>query len=157
MFYLLYIRCIRNYIYPILHTLHPAHANEVEKKNVGAGSGFGAAIAQRFASEGAKVIVADISVEGGQKTAAADPENIVFEQMDVTKAADWKRIVEKAVSLFGKLDVLVNNAGTTYRNKVFHFSSLSFVLMCSVRSEAYAWLISQRWKSPRMNGSECSM
>lgn len=45
----------------------------------------------------------------------------MFEQMDVTKAADWKRIVEKAVSLFGKLDVLVNNAGTTYRNKVFHF------------------------------------
>lgn len=70
--------------------------------------------------------MADISVEGGQKTAAADPENIVFEQMDVTKAADWKRIVEKAVSLFGKLDVLVNNAGTTYRNKVSHFSLFSY-------------------------------
>ncbi|RAL01871.1 short chain dehydrogenase [Aspergillus ibericus CBS 121593] len=83
----------------------------------GAGSGFGAAIAQRFASEGAKVVVADISTEGGQKTAAQDPENLVFEQMDVTKAEDWSRVVDKAFSQFGRLDVLVNNAGVTYRNK----------------------------------------
>ena len=38
--------------------------------------------------------------------------------MDVTKADDWKGIVDLAFSEFGRVDVLVNNAGTTYRNKV---------------------------------------
>ncbi|KAJ7915044.1 hypothetical protein B0H13DRAFT_2457576 [Mycena leptocephala] len=65
----------------------------------GGGSGFGAAIARRFGEEGAKVIVTDINVEGGEKE------------------SDWTAIVDLAFSKFGGLDVLVNNAGTSYRNK----------------------------------------
>ncbi|THC92074.1 hypothetical protein EYZ11_008455 [Aspergillus tanneri] len=83
----------------------------------GGGSGFGAAISRRFGEEGAKVILADINVEGGQKVAAQNPANLIFQQMDVTKADDWMTVVELAFSKFGRLDVLVNNAGTTYRNK----------------------------------------
>ncbi|KAK5724952.1 hypothetical protein LTS12_027505 [Elasticomyces elasticus] len=83
----------------------------------GGGSGFGAAIAQRYAEEGAKVVVADINVEGGQNVASKNPANLVFQKTDVTKAEDWKAVVDLAFSKFGRLDVLVNNAGTTYRNK----------------------------------------
>jgi NAD(P)-dependent dehydrogenase (short-subunit alcohol dehydrogenase family) len=85
---------------------------------LGGGSGFGAAIARRFGEEGAKVIVTDINVEGGEKVAAQNPANLVFQRMDVTQESDWKAIVDLAFSKFGGLDVLVNNAGTSYRNKV---------------------------------------
>ncbi|KAJ5620988.1 hypothetical protein N7510_004972 [Penicillium lagena] len=83
----------------------------------GGGSGFGAAIARRFSEEGAKVIVTDINVEGGEKVAAQNPTNLIFQRMDVTQAADWEAVLDVAFSKFGRLDVLVNNAGTTYRNK----------------------------------------
>ncbi|KAJ5831845.1 hypothetical protein N7474_000156 [Penicillium riverlandense] len=83
----------------------------------GGGSGFGAAIARRFSEEGAKVIVTDINVEGGEKVAAQNPTNLIFQRMDVTQAADWETVLDVAFSKFGRLDVLVNNAGTTYRNK----------------------------------------
>ncbi|KAJ7700475.1 hypothetical protein B0H17DRAFT_925462 [Mycena rosella] len=83
----------------------------------GGGSGFGAAIARRFGEEGVKVIVTDINVEGGEKVAAQNPANLVFQRMDVTQESDWKAIVDLAFSKFGGLDVLVNNAGTSYRNK----------------------------------------
>lgn len=64
------------------------------------------------------MIITDINADGGQKIAAQDPDHLVFQAMDVTKAEDWKVVVEFAVQRFGRLDVLVNNAGTTYRNKV---------------------------------------
>ncbi|KAI9933154.1 hypothetical protein ASPWEDRAFT_61119 [Aspergillus wentii DTO 134E9] len=83
----------------------------------GGGSGFGAAIARRFGQEGAKVILTDINAEGGEVVASQNPANLVFQKMDVTKAEDWKGVVDLAFAKFGRLDVLVNNAGTTYRNK----------------------------------------
>ncbi|KAL1999416.1 hypothetical protein VTN02DRAFT_4531 [Thermoascus thermophilus] len=83
----------------------------------GGGSGFGAAIARRFGEEGAKVILTDINVEGGEKVAAQNPANLVFQKQDVTKADEWKAVIDLAFSRFGRLDILVNNAGTTYRNK----------------------------------------
>ncbi|KAJ7772276.1 hypothetical protein B0H16DRAFT_1512934 [Mycena metata] len=83
----------------------------------GGGSGFGAAIARRFGEEGAKVIVADINVEGGEKVATQNPVNLVFQRMDVTQESDWRATVDLAFSKFGGLDVVVNNAGTSYQNK----------------------------------------
>lgn len=86
----------------------------------GGGSGFGAAIARRFGEEGAKVIVADINVEGGVKVAAQNPSNLIFQRMDVSQEEDWLVVLDLAFSKFGRVDVLVNNAGITYRNKVDH-------------------------------------
>lgn len=62
--------------------------------------------------------MADINVEGGEKVAAQNPASLIFQRMDVTQEGDWKATVGLAFSKFGGLDVLVNNAGTTYRNKV---------------------------------------
>ena len=83
----------------------------------GAGSGFGEGIARRFAQEGAKVLVADINVEGGKRVAGAIRGEFV--QADVTRAADWARLVAAATAGFGGLDIVVNNAGWTHRNKPY--------------------------------------
>ena len=86
----------------------------------GAGSGFGRGIAQRFAAEGAKVVVNDLNAENGERTVQDIVEaggHARFCGGDVSKDADVKRLVEFALSAFGGLDVVVNNAGTTHKNQ----------------------------------------
>jgi len=92
----------------------------------GGGSGFGAAISKRYAEEGCKVIVADLDPIGGERVAAYHPHSMHFIQMDVTKEADWETCIENTVGKFGRVDVLVNNAGTSYRNKV-SFSKMDWM------------------------------
>ena len=79
----------------------------------GAGSGFGAGIARRFAEEGAHVIVNDVSPQGERIAKEIDGR---FVQADVTKSADWVRLVREAGE---KLAIVVNNAGWTHRNKPY--------------------------------------
>src|SRR5258708_7345196 len=84
----------------------------------GAGSGFGEAIAGRFATEGARVLVADVNEEHGRRVAAAitkDGGAARFFRADVSRSGDVKAMIEAAVSEFGGLDVLVNNAGFSHR------------------------------------------
>ncbi len=86
----------------------------------GAGSGFGRGIAMRFAAEGARVVVNDINGENGERTAAdirAAGGAGLFCAGDVSKDADVARLVAFALAEFGRLDVVVNNAGTTHRNQ----------------------------------------
>lgn len=88
----------------------------------GAGSGFGEAIAKRFAREGAKVVVNDIHVPGGERVASAiagDGGKALFVKGDVTRGTDWAILVGAAQASFGRLDCVVNNAGWTHRNKPF--------------------------------------
>jgi NAD(P)-dependent dehydrogenase (short-subunit alcohol dehydrogenase family) len=80
----------------------------------GAGSGIGRATAVLFAREGAKVVVADLDPEGGQETVRLIKESngeAFFAQADVSKASDVKKMVGLAVSTYGKLDIMFNNAG----------------------------------------------
>jgi 3-oxoacyl-[acyl-carrier protein] reductase len=86
----------------------------------GAGSGFGKGIAERFAQEGAKVVVNDINREAGERVArgiAQAGAQARFCAGDVSKDADVARLVGFALDAFGELDVVVNNAGTTHRNQ----------------------------------------
>jgi 3-oxoacyl-[acyl-carrier protein] reductase len=86
----------------------------------GAGSGFGRGIAQRFAAEGAKVVVNDLNAENGERTVQDIVEaggHARFCGGDVSRDADVKRLVEFALSAFGGLDIVVNNAGTTHKNQ----------------------------------------
>ena len=85
---------------------------------IGASSGFGAAIARLFAKEGARVLVCDINEEGGKKVAAEQPERMVFRKLNVTNSEDWKSVINGAIADYGRVDCLVNNAGTSYKNKV---------------------------------------
>jgi len=80
----------------------------------GAGSGIGRATALVFAREGAKVVVADVVVDGGEETVrlikAAGGE-AVFVKADMAKAAEVEAMVQKAVATYGRLDCAHNNAG----------------------------------------------
>jgi len=80
----------------------------------GAGSGFGAGIAKLFAQEGASVIVNDLNAEGGSRVAKEIGGRFV--QADVTKGEDWAKLVREAGE---RLDIVVNNAGWTHRNKPY--------------------------------------
>ena len=79
----------------------------------GAGSGFGAGIARRFAEEGARVVVNDIDPRGERVAREIGGR---FVQGDVTKSADWARLVREAGT---DLAVVVNNAGWTHRKKPY--------------------------------------
>src|SRR5262247_4179052 len=79
----------------------------------GAGSGFGAGIAKRFAEEGARVVVNDINATGEK---IAKEVGGKFVQGDVTSAADWAKLVRDAGP---DLSIVVNNAGWTHRRKPF--------------------------------------
>jgi 3-oxoacyl-[acyl-carrier protein] reductase len=88
----------------------------------GGASGFGAGIAKRFAEEGAGVAVADVSDSAGQRVAgeiSTAGGKAIFQHADVTRGQDWANLVGAAVSAFGKLDVVVNNAGWTHRRKAY--------------------------------------
>ena len=86
----------------------------------GGASGFGAAIARRLAQSGATVLVADLNAEGAQRMAdelVASGARALGLACDVSKEADYRRVVDAAVQQLGGLHIVVNNAGTTHRNK----------------------------------------
>jgi NAD(P)-dependent dehydrogenase (short-subunit alcohol dehydrogenase family) len=77
--------------------------------------GFGGASAWLFVREGAKVVLGDIAEVDGQRTAAQirdEGGEAIFVKLDVTSEEDWQAAVQATLSNFGRLDVLVNNAGT---------------------------------------------
>jgi NAD(P)-dependent dehydrogenase (short-subunit alcohol dehydrogenase family) len=80
----------------------------------GAASGMGAASARLFAREGAHVVLADLNAAGGEAAAQGASEagaRCVFQRTDVASEADIQALVARALSEFGRLDVMFNNAG----------------------------------------------
>ena len=79
----------------------------------GAANGMGAATARLFAREGAKVVIADVMEHEGRAVAESLGANARFERLDVTNEENWAAVVAATVQHFGKLTVLVNNAGVS--------------------------------------------
>jgi 3alpha(or 20beta)-hydroxysteroid dehydrogenase len=77
----------------------------------GSARGTGAALVRAMAAEGARVVVADVADDEGRELADEIGPAATYVHLDVTKPADWDNAVDAAVQAFGKLDVLVNNAG----------------------------------------------
>ena len=77
----------------------------------GAANGIGRAIALRLASEGARVAIADVNEEDAQEVAAEIDGETLVHKTDVTRGGDVEALVGRAVSEWGGLDVMVNNAG----------------------------------------------
>jgi NAD(P)-dependent dehydrogenase (short-subunit alcohol dehydrogenase family) len=81
----------------------------------GSATGIGRTMASVFASEGAHVVVADIDGDRGHKTAAelsAEGWDAVFVDTDISKADQVQSLMESTIARYGRIDVLVNNAGT---------------------------------------------
>jgi len=77
----------------------------------GGARGQGEAEARLFVAEGARVMLGDVLDEEGEKVAASLGEAARYRHLDVTREEDWRAIVAQTVSEYGRLDVLVNNAG----------------------------------------------
>src|SRR5437870_464800 len=77
----------------------------------GGARGQGAAVARRFVQEGARVTIADIRDELGKELAAELGEAAIYQRLDVTSEEDWTAAVDATLQTFGRLNVLVNNAG----------------------------------------------
>ena len=84
----------------------------------GGARGIGGAAARLLAREGAAVVIGDLLEDEGRETASQIIDSggrAMFVAMDVTSEDDWRRAIDAAVSAYGKLDVLVNNAGISGR------------------------------------------
>ncbi len=83
----------------------------------GAGSGFGLGIAETFAREGAKVAIIDINEAAARAAAETIGASAIGLATDVSQAGGVMAAVEKTVAAFGRLDIVVNNAGISHRNR----------------------------------------
>jgi NAD(P)-dependent dehydrogenase (short-subunit alcohol dehydrogenase family) len=104
----------------------------------GAAQGIGAAIARRFAGEGAQVLVCDLKQAEGEalvESLRADGGRAWFQRLDVTDEADWVRALSAVVERTGRLDVLVNNAGVNVRKPIeeMQVDELDLMLAVNVR------------------------
>lgn len=80
----------------------------------GGASGLGEAMVRLLVAEGARVVIADVSSEHGEALAqdvGEDNDKAVFVKLDVTDEAGWDRAMDQTIAYFGKLNILVNNAG----------------------------------------------
>src|SRR5690349_2485932 len=80
----------------------------------GAASGIGKVIAETYLREGAKVIIADLREAEAESVAKAMGKNAIGIGMNVASEEEVEKGVEKAISLFGGIDILVSNAGIQY-------------------------------------------
>ncbi len=82
----------------------------------GGARGIGRAIVERLASEGARVMIADIDDAAATQTAKAIGDRVVARKVDVTSNQSWEDAVQQAISDWGRVDILVNNAGIAGRS-----------------------------------------
>ena len=77
----------------------------------GGGSGIGTATVRKFAVEGATVVATDIASDAGSAVVVEIGANAVFLRHDVTDESQWETVMKETVDRFGKVDIVVNNAG----------------------------------------------
>src|SRR6266511_5779908 len=104
----------------------------------GGARGQGAAEAKLFAREGAKVVLGDVLDDEGKKVEAeiqASGGEATSMHLDVTREVDWRRAVETAATRYGKLDVLVNNAGIVIRKGIEETSEADWDRIMAVNAK----------------------
>ena len=106
----------------------------------GAASGFGEGIARRFAAEGARVVAADMNLAAAQRVASELGALAVGG--DVSRGPDVQAIVAATVKAYGKLDIVVNNAGTTHRNQpMLDVDEATFDRVYAVNVKSVYWMM----------------
>jgi 3-oxoacyl-[acyl-carrier protein] reductase len=109
----------------------------------GGGSGFGEGIAHAFAREGARVLIADLRKEAAERVAAAIRDaggEAAACRADVSLGADVQAMRDEAIARYGHVDIVVNNAGTTHRNKpILEITEDEFDLVYAVNVKSIYW------------------
>ena len=122
----------------------------------GASSGLGRAIALRFAHEGASLLLGDVDEEGGHETLALLPEparaRSRFRRLDVTQEADCEGAVKEAVQAFGRLDILVANAGIGAPGFIAHLSKEDFERVIAVNLTGVFLCAKHAFRAMQKNG-----
>lgn len=98
----------------------------------GAASGLGQAIAEHYVREGASVVVADVDGANGAAVAKGLGDKGLFIRHDVTDEKSWQAVIERTIAHFGRLDVLVNNAGITLMGSIEELSYADFNKMLNI-------------------------
>ncbi|MDR3274741.1 MAG: 3-oxoacyl-[acyl-carrier-protein] reductase [Endomicrobium sp.] len=102
----------------------------------GSAQGIGKAIAEIFASEGAKIVISDINIESAQQTADAIKTQYAIEAIavagNVSKLEDCEVLVKTSLDKFNKIDILINNAGITKDNLVLRMSEAEWDAVIAV-------------------------
>ena len=88
----------------------------------GAARGIGAAVARAQVAEGARVVIGDVLDDEGAALAESLGPAATYVHLDVTSRADWESAVKAAVTAYGRLDVLVNNAGVSIPGRIDEYS-----------------------------------
>ena len=117
----------------------------------GSGGSIGGVTARRFAREGAKVVVTDINVEGGQGTVKDIKDNggeAVFVEADISKVVECEKIIRSAVDVFGRVDVLFNNAGLDLTKSMHEYIEEDYDKMVDVHLKGSFFCI--RYVLPEM-------
>ncbi|WP_133650752.1 SDR family oxidoreductase [Paraburkholderia flava] len=113
----------------------------------GGGSGFGEGIAKTYAREGANVVVNDLNGAAAERVAseiALAGGKAIAVAGDVTLAADWQRLRAAAIEDFGSVQIVVNNAGTTHRNKpVLDVTESEFDRVYAVNVKSLYWSVQE--------------
>ncbi|RZS88130.1 3-oxoacyl-[acyl-carrier protein] reductase [Phyllobacterium myrsinacearum] len=103
----------------------------------GAAAGFGEGMAKRFAEAGANVVVADLNHKGAEAVADAIGKNAIAVQADVSRKEDVDAMVASAMDTFGRVDIMINNAGFTHRNgSMLEVDESTFDLISAVNMKA---------------------
>lgn len=108
----------------------------------GGSRGQGEAQARLFAREGAAVALGDVLEEDGQRVAESINDTggqAMFQRLDVTEASSWKSMVEETVAQFGRLDIVINNAGIARMTRI-EDSSLQDYLDVILINQVGVWL-----------------
>ena len=105
----------------------------------GGGGGFGEGIVRRFAAEGARVVIADLDRAAAERVATET--GAVATDGDVSRGEDVRAMVQAAVDRFGGLDIVVNNAGTTHRNRpLLEVDEATFDRIYAVNVKSLYWM-----------------
>ncbi len=126
----------------------------------GGAMGIGAATTAMFAAEGAQVVLADVDETVGREVVAritADGGTATFMQLDVRSEDDWKRVVTDAVALYGKLNVLVNNAGISLGHDVEETTLEEWEHLMSVNSTGVFLGMKHAIAAMKESGEKCSI
>jgi NAD(P)-dependent dehydrogenase (short-subunit alcohol dehydrogenase family) len=118
----------------------------------GAASGMGAATARLFAREGARVVVADVLEHEGRAVAAELADRGRFEKLDVTVEDDWERVVAATLAAWGKLDIMVNNAGVSGSGEQDLYSSEAWHRIMTINATGTFYGIKHAIPAMRANG-----